>query len=105
MKRLWHRNICFVGSCVALRVVLCVAARSCPSVVDDQFFKLSELECFLEHEDRREAGQHSRSSSSDESVDLFQPLDDDTDEVGVYSFDLSHVDLLPSLFHICDTFQ
>ncbi|XP_033607004.1 U3 small nucleolar ribonucleoprotein protein MPP10 isoform X2 [Cryptotermes secundus] len=52
--------------------------QRCPSVVDDQFFKLSELECFLEHEDKREAGQHS--GSSDESVDLFQPLDDDTDE-------------------------
>lgn len=64
--------------------MLCVAAQRCPSVVDDQFFKLSELEHFLEHEDQREAGQ--QSSSSDESVDLFQPLDDDTDEVGVCSF-------------------
>lgn len=87
-----------MGSHVALTVVLCVAAQSCPSVVDDQFFKLSELERFLEHEDQREAGQHSSSSSSDESVDLFQPLDDDTDEVRVCSFDSSHLGLLPLCF-------
>jgi hypothetical protein len=94
-----------MGSHVSFRVVLCVAAQSCPSVVDDQFFKLSDLEHFLEHEDLREAGQHSSISSSNESVDLFEPLDDDTDEVGVCSFDLSHVGLLPSLFYVCDTFE
>lgn len=74
--------------------MFCVTVQSCASVVDDQFFKLNEMECFLEHEDRCELGQH---SSSDESVDLFQPLDD-TDEVGVCSFNLSHVGLLVPLF-------
>jgi hypothetical protein len=62
------------------------------------------LERFLEHEDQREADQHS-SSSSDESVNLFQPLDDDVDEVRVCSFDPSHVGLLPALFYVCGTFE
>lgn len=49
-----------------------------PSAVDDRFFKLSEMEHFLQHEDKREAGQH---NSSDESVDFFQPTDDGASEV------------------------
>lgn len=61
---------------LAFRAVLGVAVQNRPSVVDDQFFKLSEMEHFLEHEDRREAGQH---SSSDESVDLFQLSDSDAE--------------------------
>jgi hypothetical protein len=51
--------------------------------VDDQFFRLNDMERFLEREDQSELGRH---SSSDESLDLFQPLDDDTDEVGLYTF-------------------
>lgn len=72
-------------SSICFRAVLCVAVQNCPSIVDDQFFKLSEMEHFLEHEEQHEAGQHD--SSSDESVDFFRPSDDDaTDEVCVCFF-------------------
>ncbi|XP_021930767.1 U3 small nucleolar ribonucleoprotein protein MPP10 isoform X2 [Zootermopsis nevadensis] len=68
--------------------------KNYPSVVDDQFFKLSEMEHFLEQEDRREAGQD---SSSDESVDFFQPSHSDADEEAehphyVEFFDAPHED-------------
>lgn len=70
--------------------------------MDDQFFKLSEMEHFLEHEDQREAGQH---SSSDESVDFFQPSDSDADEVCVCFFVPSCISLLQPLlfvfFYVC----
>lgn len=49
-----------------------------PSVVDDRFFKLSEMEHFLQYEDKREADQH---NSSDESINFFQPTDDGPGEV------------------------
>jgi hypothetical protein len=55
-------------------------------VVDDRFFKLSEMEDFLQYEDKREAGQH---DSSDESIDFFQPTDDGHGEVCVCSFSMS----------------
>lgn len=51
-------------------------------MVDDQFFKMNEMEHFLQYEDKREAGQH---SSSDESIDFFQPTDDGACEVCVCS--------------------
>ena len=50
--------------------------------MDDRFFKMSEMEHFLQYEDKREAGQH---SSSDESIDFFQPTGDGTGEVSVCS--------------------
>lgn len=51
-------------------------------MVDDRFFKMSEMEHFLQYEDKREAGQH---SSSDESIDFFQSTDDGGGEVCVCS--------------------
>jgi hypothetical protein len=48
--------------------------------VDDRFFKMSEMEHFLQYEDKREAGQH---GSSDESIDFFRPTDDGAGEVCV----------------------
>jgi len=50
--------------------------------VDDRFFKMSEMEHFLQYEDKREADQH---SSSDESIDFFQSTDDGAGEVCVCS--------------------
>ena len=50
--------------------------------MDDRFFKMSEMEHFLQYEDKRETGQH---TSSDESIDFFQPTDDGTGEVCVCS--------------------
>jgi hypothetical protein len=46
------------------------------------------MEHFLEQEDQ--LGQH---SSSDESLDLFEPLDYDTDEVGLCPSDLLQLPL------------
>jgi U3 small nucleolar RNA-associated protein MPP10 len=55
-----------------------------PSAVDDRFFKMSEMEHFLQYEDKRETGQH---TSSDESIDFFQPTDDGTGEVEDLHYD------------------
>jgi hypothetical protein len=68
---------CFIAFIAALYV----AVQNHMSIVDDQFFKLSEMEHFLEHEDQRYAGKH---DGSDDSVDLFQPSGDDADEVCVW---------------------
>jgi hypothetical protein len=66
-------------------IYICVAVSNRPSVVDDRFFKLSEMEHFLQYEDKREADQH---NSSDESINFFQPTDDGPGEVCVYSFSM-----------------
>ena len=50
--------------------------------MDDRFFKMSEMEHFLQYEDKQEAGQH---SSSEESIDFFHPTDDIAGEVCVCS--------------------
>ncbi|KAK7869389.1 hypothetical protein R5R35_000693 [Gryllus longicercus] len=58
-----------------------------PSVVDDQFFKLTQLEEFLDKEDRKENKKHKRkrtdtsdSNESDVSVDLFEDIPSDENE-------------------------
>uniref|UniRef100_A0A8C8GG40 U3 small nucleolar ribonucleoprotein protein MPP10 n=1 Tax=Oncorhynchus tshawytscha TaxID=74940 RepID=A0A8C8GG40_ONCTS len=68
----------------------CSAARESkplgpPSEVDDRFFKLSEMESFLDDMDRREGKE------GDGDVDYFQdlPSGDEDDDVGIFSEDVS----------------
>ncbi|XP_020344717.1 U3 small nucleolar ribonucleoprotein protein MPP10 isoform X2 [Oncorhynchus kisutch] len=67
----------------------CSAARESkplgpPSEVDDRFFKLSEMESFLDDMDRREGKE------GDGDVDYFQDLPSgDDDDVGLFSEDVS----------------
>ncbi|XP_049881827.1 U3 small nucleolar ribonucleoprotein protein MPP10 [Pectinophora gossypiella] len=49
-----------------------------PSIVDDKFFKLQEMEKFLLNEEKNE-GKH---DSDEESVDLFEEVDSEEDEEG-----------------------
>lgn len=46
------------------------------SIVDDQFFKLSEMEAFLEHEDKKAMG---KIKEKDDGIDYFQDIEDDSD--------------------------
>ncbi|CAH0599037.1 unnamed protein product [Chrysodeixis includens] len=48
-----------------------------PSIVDDQFFKLGEMEKFLINEEKK--GPKATSDSEDESIDMFEDMDDDED--------------------------
>lgn len=52
-----------------------------PSIVDDKFFKLQEMEEFLLKEERNE-GKTAAKDSDDESIDLFEDFDDESDEEG-----------------------
>lgn len=56
-----------------------------PSEVDDRFFKLSEMESFLDDMDRREGKE------GEGDVDYFQdlPSGDEDDDVGLFSEDVS----------------
>ncbi|XP_033127054.1 U3 small nucleolar ribonucleoprotein protein MPP10-like, partial [Anneissia japonica] len=67
-----------------------------PSIVDDQFFKLSQMEKFLEMEDAKEARKNKSKndeedeSSSEDSVDYWDDIpSEDEDEEG--SLDLENV--------------
>lgn len=53
-----------------------------PSIVDDQFFKLQEMEQFLLKEEKNEGFNKKKVSedSDEESIDLFEDIDDDEDE-------------------------
>ncbi|KOB77497.1 U3 small nucleolar ribonucleoprotein MPP10 [Operophtera brumata] len=55
-----------------------------PSIVDDQFFKLQEMEQFLLKEEKSEGSNKKKVSedSDEESIDLFEDIDDDDDEDG-----------------------
>lgn len=57
--------------------------KSKPSIVDDQFFKLSEMEEFLQMEDKKEMkrGKGRVEDDSDSEVDLFQDFSDEEDSV------------------------
>lgn len=55
-------------------------------IVDDQFFKLSEMEAFLDNEDKKEinrlngkqrVGKYNEASDTDNSIDYFDSLSDD----------------------------
>lgn len=51
------------------------------SIVDDNFFKLSEMEEFLLKEERNDGNSKKKSSDSDEeSIDMFEEEDDDDEE-------------------------
>lgn len=54
-----------------------IKSKGKPSVVDDQFFKLQELEKFLIHEEKKggKAG-----SDSEESINMFEDIDDEDSE-------------------------
>lgn len=47
-----------------------------PSIVDDKFFKLQEMEKFLINEERNE-GKAQGSDSEEEPIDMFEEIDDD----------------------------
>ena len=49
------------------------------SIVDDQFFKLRDMEAFLEIEDRRQEG-HEDVVDSEEDLDLFEDVEDETED-------------------------
>lgn len=51
------------------------------SIVDDQFFKLQEMETFLLNEEKEKGGKKADSDSDGESIDMFEDIDDeDIDE-------------------------
>ncbi|KAG6459701.1 U3 small nucleolar ribonucleoprotein protein MPP10 [Manduca sexta] len=54
-------------------------SKSKPSIVDDKFFKLNEMEQFLLKEEKNE-GKAAASDSDNESVDYFEDIDDDEEE-------------------------
>jgi len=49
------------------------------SIVDDQFFKLHDMEAFLDIEDRRQEG-HQEVVDSEEDLDLFEDIGDETED-------------------------
>ncbi|KAM5291280.1 U3 small nucleolar ribonucleoprotein MPP10 [Glossophaga mutica] len=51
------------------------------SIVDDKFFKLSEMETFLENMEKEE---EQKDDAEEEEVDLFEDVDSDEDEGGLF---------------------
>ncbi|XP_053514918.1 U3 small nucleolar ribonucleoprotein protein MPP10 [Artibeus jamaicensis] len=51
------------------------------SIVDDKFFKLSEMETFLENMEREE---EQKDDAEEEEIDLFEDVDSDEDEGGLF---------------------
>lgn len=51
------------------------------STVDDQFFKLSEMETFLENMEKEE---EQKDDAEEEEIDLFEDVDSDEDEGGLF---------------------
>ncbi|XP_050671870.1 U3 small nucleolar ribonucleoprotein protein MPP10-like [Leptidea sinapis] len=58
-------------------------AKGKPSIVDDQFFKLNEMEKFLIHEEKNEGKSKSKqvADDDDESIDLFEDFDSEDEDV------------------------
>ncbi|XP_072945873.1 U3 small nucleolar ribonucleoprotein protein MPP10 [Epargyreus clarus] len=50
------------------------------SIVDDQFFKLQDMEKFLLKEEKMEGKVDKKDDSDEESIDMFEDIDDDDDD-------------------------
>lgn len=79
---LMEENSCSESESVNRKINKTKKRKQEPSIVDDKFFKMQELNEYLNREDRKESKEINKSkvNSDDESVDLFNDFSDNDDE-------------------------